>query len=266
MIIKAYAKVNLYLSVLSKRDDGFHDIISLMHNISLYDLLEVEKSDETTFSSKMNLPWDSSNTLFKTMDIFERITGIHPKLKIKLEKHIPSPSGLGGGSADAAALLWYLCENEKISDIMEMARLIGSDVPFFVEGGCAVVEGVGEKIHKLDPLDLGIDLYIPQVGFPTKQMYALVDEMNLCGKSGDPYELYAGIKTGDRKKVSSNLYNTFQVMAEQIHPEITSQAKAHLKDKEFILMTGSGSAFFGFDLHKTKGDVHFTARPRLILD
>ncbi len=266
MIIKAYAKVNLYLAVLSKRADNFHDIISLMHNISIYDLLEIEESDKMTFSCNANLPWDSTNTLFKTVDIFERLTGIKPKLKIKLEKHIPSPSGFGGGSADAAALLWYLCQKERISNITEMAKLIGSDVPFFVEGGCAVVEGAGEKIHRLDPLDLRIDLYIPKIGFSTKKMYEIVDEMNLCGKRGDPYELYDGIKTTDREKVSLNLYNTFQIVAEKIHPEIVSQAKKELKDKEFILMTGSGSAFFGFDLSKPKGDVHFTARPRLILD
>jgi len=266
VIIKAYAKVNLYLSVLSKKDNGFHEIISLMHNISIYDILEVEESDETVFSSNVNLPWDSSNTLFKTMDVFEKLTGIKQKLRIKLEKHIPSPSGFGGGSADAAALLWYLCQKYKISDIAEMAKLIGSDVPFFVEGGCAIVEGIGEKIHKLDPLDLEIDLYIPKIGFSTKRMYELVDKMGLCGKQGDPYELYDGIKNADRKKVSSNLYNTFQVLTAQIHPEIISQAKEKLTGKEFILMTGSGSAFFGFDLYKTKGDVHFVARPRLILD
>ncbi len=99
MIIKAYAKINLYLAVLSKRDDGFHDIISLMHNISIYDVLEIEESDKMAFSCDMNLPWDNSNTLFKTIDIFERLTGIKPKLNIKLEKRIPSPSGFGGNSS-----------------------------------------------------------------------------------------------------------------------------------------------------------------------
>lgn len=266
MIIKAYAKINLYLSVLSKKNNGYHEIITLMHNISLYDLIEIEDSDETTFSCDAYLPWDSSNTLFRTLAIFEKFTGIKPKLKIKLEKHIPSPSGLGGGSTDAAALLWYLCKRENIHEIHKMAELIGSDVPFFVNGGCAIVEGTGEKIHKLDPIDLKMNLYVPKIGFSTKEMYKLIDEMHLSGKKGDPYELYKGIICKDQNRVYSNIYNTFQVLAEKIHPEIVSEAREQLKDHEFISMTGSGSTFFGFDLlYEPKGDVRLIARPLSIL-
>ncbi len=266
MIIKAYAKINLNLSVLSKRTDGLHDICSLMHNISLYDLIEIEESDELSFSTNSDLNWDPSNTLYKTLKVFENLTGKSYKLKIKLEKHIPSPSGLGGGSADAAALLWYLCEREGISEIKEIATKIGSDVPFFVDGGCAIVEGKGDLIRNLDPIDLNLEIYIPKIGFSTKEMYDLVDEMNLNGKNCDPYMLYEGIKRKDEKLVRDNLYNTFEFVAQKKYPHIVEEATHALADMEYISMSGSGSAFFGFNLkNKSKGDVQLVARPRLIL-
>ncbi|HEU23769.1 MAG: 4-(cytidine 5'-diphospho)-2-C-methyl-D-erythritol kinase [Mesoaciditoga sp.] len=266
MIIKAYAKVNLNLSVLSKRTDGLHDICSLMHNISLYDLIEIEESNELSFWTNSDLKWDESNTLYKTLKVFEDFTGKSYNLKIKLEKHIPSPSGLGGGSADAAALLCYLCEREGITEMKEIAAKIGSDVPFFVDGGCAIVEGKGDIIRNLDPLELNLKLYIPKIGFSTKEMYASVDEMNLIGKNCDPYMLYKGIKQKDEKLVCENLYNTFKIVAQKKYPHILEEATKALADMEYISMSGSGSAFFGFNLkNKSKRDVHLVARPRLIL-
>ncbi|BBJ28249.1 4-(cytidine 5'-diphospho)-2-C-methyl-D-erythritol kinase [Athalassotoga saccharophila] len=266
MIIKAYAKVNLNLSVLSKRTDGLHDICSLMHNISLYDLIEIEESDELSFSTNSDLKWNESNTLYKTLKIFEELTGKSYNLKIRLEKHIPSPSGLGGGSADAAALLWYLCQREGISEMKEIAAKIGSDVPFFIDGGCAVVEGKGDRIHNLDPLDLNLEIYFPKIGFSTKEMYDLVDEMNLTGKNCDPYMLYDGIKRKDEKNVRENLYNTFKIVAQKKYPDIVEEAMKAFADMEYVSMSGSGSAFFGFNLkNKPKGDVQLVARPRLIL-
>lgn len=265
MIIKVYAKVNLNLSVVSRRTDGLHDICSLVHNISLYDILEIDESEKTSFSTNSDLRWDESNTLYKTLKVFEDLTGKSYKLKIKLDKHIPSLSGFGGGSADAAALLWYLCQKAGISDVREIAGYIGSDVPFFVEGGCAIVEGAGDKLQTMEPLDLPLKIYVPQIGFSTRKMYALVDEMGLLGKYGDPYELYKGLKERNRWLISLNLHNTFQIVAQRVYPDIVREAEQILSDMEYISMTGSGSAFFGFGLSKSKGDVHLTARPRLIL-
>ncbi len=263
--IKAFAKINFYLAILSKRKDGYHDIITLMHNVSLYDTLKIEESDRCTFSSNIDLKWNESNTLYKTLKIFEKITGQHVCLNIILEKNIPSPSGFGGGSADAAALLSYLCNSRHISGAIEMAALIGSDVPFFIDGGCAIVEGTGEKIKKIEPLDLKMDLYIPAIGFPTGKMYDLIDEMNLFGVRGDPYELYVALKSKNYELVNKNMYNAFQLAAETKYPLVIREAKNVLKNHQFIEMTGSGSAFFGFDLDdNTKGDVRLVARPRII--
>uniref|UniRef100_A0A7V3RF10 4-diphosphocytidyl-2-C-methyl-D-erythritol kinase n=1 Tax=Mesoaciditoga lauensis TaxID=1495039 RepID=A0A7V3RF10_9BACT len=266
VILKAFAKINLYLAITSKRSNGYHDILTLMHNVSLYDLIDIEESEKTVFSSNFNLEWNESNTLYKTLDLFEKMTGQRIGLKIHLEKHIPSPSGLGGGSADAAALLWYLCKTRNISDMDEMAILIGSDVPFFINGGCAVVEGIGENINRLEPLELKMEMYFPEIGFSTKYMYKLIDDLGLIGTKGDPYKLYDGIKNKDENLTGQNIYNAFEIAASQRFPLIVNEARTNLDSHRFITMTGSGSAFVGFDLHGiSKGDVQLTARPRLIL-
>lgn len=86
VILKAFAKINLYLAITSKRSNGYHDILTLMHNVSLYDLIDIEESEKTVFSSNFNLEWNESNTLYKTLDLFEKMTGQRIGLKIHLEK------------------------------------------------------------------------------------------------------------------------------------------------------------------------------------
>ena len=267
MIIRSYAKINLYLAVLSKCLDGYHNILSLMHNVSLYDTIEIADSVSEEFNSNAPLKWNKSNTLYKAIRVFESSTGIMPRLKIRLHKGIPIKAGMGGASSDAATLLWYLCKKYSVeNEIEEMAKKVGSDVPFFLKGGCAIVSKKGECLKELKPLDLPVEFYTPKVGFYTSEMYKLIDEKGMLGKIGDPEELYQALKKSNVKLAKENMYNAFEMIAREKFPLIVKEAFSALGKHELVMMTGSGSTFFGLDTHEkpTKEGAHLTAHPRSI--
>ncbi len=267
MIIKSYAKINLYLAVLSKRSDGYHDILTLMHNVSLYDTIEITESTLEEFDSNVSLKWNESNTLYKAIRVFQSLTGIMPRLKIRLFKGIPTKAGLGGASSDAASLLWYLCKKYSTENkIKEMAKKVGSDVSFFLNGGCAVVSKKGECIEKLKPLNLAVEFYTPKIGFSTSKMYKLIDEKGVLGQIGDPKELHQALEKGNVELAKNNMYNAFEMIAREKFPLVVKEALNALKEHELVMMTGSGSTFFGLDIHEkaTKKGAHLTAHPRSI--
>lgn len=269
MIIKAYAKVNLYLAVLKRRQDGYHNILSLMHNISLYDLIEITDSDTEFFESdNVVLSWDDNNTVYRAIRVFENETDIKTNLTIRLHKGIPSKAGFGGASADAAAILWYLCKKYKVNGILKMSQKVGSDVPFFVKGGCAIVEGKGERTKHLEPLDASMEFYVPRVRFSTSDMYRLVDKMQFFGQRGNPVTLYLALRNKDVQLAKRNMYNTFEEVAKIAYPSMVGEAYGKLRKHALVMMTGSGSAFFGIDIERRglKKGARLVAHPRDVQD
>ena len=269
IVLRAYAKVNLYLAVLSKRKDGYHDILSLMHTVSLYDTIKIEEGKEY-FTCNLDLEWNEQNTLYKALEVFERKTGIRPKIGIELVKRIPLKGGLGGASSDAAAVLWYLCEKYSKRDmLMDLTQEVGSDVPFFVNGGCALVEGKGEKIINMPPLNLPISFYFPDEGFSTPKMYQLIDEEKINGKVGDPLILYKALKERNLELALSNVYNSFEEIAKRHYPHVVKEAHENLSHCDVVAMTGSGSTFYGLDFknkcYKTNEGFYLSSSPREIL-
>ena len=158
----AYAKINLYLDVVGKRSDGFHDIETVMHTVSLSDVLTVEVAPSREASVSMQiegerrLPTDDKNIAVKAAKLYLSRAGIADRVKITLSKNIPVAAGLAGGSADAAATLRALNRlyNRRFTDkmILSLASELGSDVPYCVNGGTALCRGRGELIERLPEL------------------------------------------------------------------------------------------------------------------
>ncbi|MCD6449242.1 MAG: 4-(cytidine 5'-diphospho)-2-C-methyl-D-erythritol kinase, partial [Thermotogaceae bacterium] len=169
----SYAKLNLFLDVVGKREDGYHNIVSVFQEISLHDTMKV-KFTKNGFKLESTKALPEDNTLYKAYEIFKEALKLDFGLHIKLIKRIPSGAGLGGGSSNAAALIRILSEYFRVDkeDVLKVAESVGSDVPFFLYGGTALVEGRGEFITPLDDLpEYGVILFVPRVRVSTKFAY-----------------------------------------------------------------------------------------------
>ena len=250
----APAKLNLTLRVLPKRADGFHGIESIFQKIRLCDELTVSRSASAGCLLQvhgMELP--AENTVQKAFSLFAEAAQIREGVAVDLVKRIPSGAGMGGGSSDAAALLRAL--NSLFSagvpekTLVEIAEKVGSDVPFFLYGDCAVVSGRGEIVQ---PVSGRRDLYFvvicPEVHSSTKEAYALVDEwyMNNSISKVDWPSLDELEGIYNRSAGEWNFANSFTQPLTDKYPEIhEALAAITAADADFAEMTGSGSTVFG---------------------
>lgn len=244
LTLNSPAKLNLFLRVLGKRPDGYHELASLFQTISLSDTLHFELSDcDQLTCTDPTLPTDGSNLALKAVDLFRRKTGLRFHVKIHLEKNIPTQAGLGGGSSNAATTLWalnQLCEKPATPEqLAEWSSEIGSDISFFFSLGTAYCTGRGEKIQSL-PLLPQTKLWIvkPQEGLSTPLVYQRLNLSLLQPR--DPIKSLESFQTG-----APCYFNDLEGPAFSAMPAL-AQLKQQLKAVGFhtALMTGSGSSFF----------------------
>ena len=253
MKIRANAKINLSLCINGKRADGYHLIDTVMHSIDLCDILEIEKAEQISLVCKgCDIPQEE-NIAYKAAKLFFQDYGIAGGADILLEKHIPAPAGLGGGSADAAAVLVALNKlyDAKIpnKDLEKTALKLGADVPFFIEGGCKRAEGIGEIFTNVTPLDKGYILLAKAEKKPsTAEMYRMVDGEEPI--AGDTDAVIDAVKTGDLQKLGDNLFNSFTCVWKN------SFVKRALLEQEplAVSLSGSGPTWFAIfdDLQKAQ--------------
>ncbi len=251
--LKTPAKVNLFLEVLNKRPDGFHNINSLFQAVSLYDNLTFELTDDPditlTISNTKELKPDNENLVCRAFQLMKKEFNLTMGLHATLEKNIPISAGLGGGSSDAAAtiLACNILFNLKLNyEKMSLLSLeIGSDLPFFFSSGQALVTGRGENIEETSyPTDYHMVLVTPDLAISTAESYARL-RMDLT-KSGDPFILRCCETVGKFIDELSGSRNDF----ERVHLESYSQL-GRIKDdlKKFgsglVRMSGSGPTIFG---------------------
>lgn len=180
IIVKAPAKINLFLKILGKRDDGYHNILSWFQAVSLFDHLIFEKQATgitLAIEGREDLPADKSNLIVKAADMMFQRFGLSRGLRIHLEKNIPIAAGLAGGSSDAASTIYALNKlydlNLSFRSMMELGLEIGSDLPFFFSSGQAEIAGRGEVIKKISlPLNYYIGLLCPPLMISTAESYA----------------------------------------------------------------------------------------------
>ena len=249
----AYAKVNLTLDVLGKREDGYHDLYSIMQGISLRDDIEIDVGTGKPWNllcSMEGVPCDETNLAWKAAKVYCDTVKKDPNgLEIRIHKRIPTEAGLGGGSADAAAVLRALNrhfgEPLSIYALAELGAQVGSDVPFCVLCGTAAVEGRGEKIRTLPDMPDCIFVVVkPDFSVSTPELYAQIDNVSIA-KRPDNKAMENALSTGDLKKVCENLCNVFDPVVSQDHAELNYiKSLFYNYGAAGYQMTGSGSAVY----------------------
>lgn len=249
MKTKAYAKINLTLDIIGKRSDGYHSLKSIMVPISLFDVVTVEKSDELIFDCDLPVLRENNHCV-KAAKLYFESSGIKGGADIKLNKHIPFPAGLGGGSSDAAATLRLLNNiyNHAVSeeDLAYIALGVGSDVPFCLYGKPALCEGRGEILTPLD--NIGKFYIVVAIGsdrLPTAQVYDAYDN---AGEKPTDFsdKMLAALKNGDKKAFYSSVGNAFEPVAEKLCPNVRKIKSLLLKyGAVSAILSGSGPSVFG---------------------
>ena len=250
----AYAKLNLTLDVLGKREDGYHDLQSVMQTVSIRDDIEIDVGTGKPWNllcSKEGIPTDETNLAWKAAKIFCDNLGKDPGgLEIRILKRIPSGAGMGGGSADAAAVLRALNKHYgnplSILALAELGAQVGSDVPFCTLCGTAMVEGRGERLRKLPDLpDCFFVVCKPDFSVSTPELYRKIDTVAIAQRP-DNRAMESALLAGDLGKVAENIWNVFDPIVTSEHLELNYiKSIFHSYGALSQQMTGSGSAVFG---------------------
>ncbi|HPF43488.1 MAG TPA: 4-(cytidine 5'-diphospho)-2-C-methyl-D-erythritol kinase [Syntrophomonadaceae bacterium] len=262
LMLAAPAKINLILKVFGLRTDGYHELETVMHPISLIDIIHVELIPEgiTVESNSSHIPAGKDNLAYQAAALFKEETGIKAGVKIFIEKNIPVGAGLAGGSTDAAAVLKglnHLFQTKlSLTRLREMAGAIGSDVPYCLLSETALARGRGEVLTTLDRgTRLNLLLVVPDFQVSTAEVYrAYQFEHSLL--TVDMEAFLNAWRIGDLIKIAESLYNDLETVSIREHHEIGKIKTEIIKAGAVnALMSGSGPAVFGiFTDQKTTGD------------
>jgi 4-diphosphocytidyl-2-C-methyl-D-erythritol kinase len=267
VVVQAPAKLNLFFEVLAKRNDGYHEIETLMCPITIFDTLRFspESSENIEFQCEISLglsslnstesgeiPVDNSNLAVRAVELLRQHAGIRAGAKLGLVKRIPTAAGLGGGSSDAAAALlaanlaWGL--NLPLNELVQIAAELGSDVPFFLARGPAVCRGRGERVEPVDALGaLHFVVVRPPTGLTTEAVY------KVCRPAEKPLSvmpLIHVLKQGNKSEAGRMLFNRLLPAALMLSPWVERlQGEFDRLDCLGHGLSGSGSSYFGLCRH-----------------
>lgn len=252
MKIRAFAKINLALDVVSERDDGYHELKMIMAPITLHDLITIEVTDKpgiilTTNSAR--IPTDERNIMYKVAQAVIDQYHITKGIKMHCMKHIPSQAGLAGGSADGAAVIKAMNRLFKLhmnyEDMVELTKDIGSDIPFCIYNRLAVVKGKGEQFEFIhSSFNTNFLLVKPSRGVSTKRSFNALDMTTALHP--DINKMKTALIHEDYQGVVETLGNTLEEPSINFVPEIENIKKEMLElGFDGALMSGSGSCVFG---------------------
>ena len=253
MKIPAYAKINLFLEVTGRRKDGYHELDTVMQTVSLCDELTVGWEPEgegiSIFCKKAYIPQNADNIVWKCAERFFDATGKKGRVDVNIVKRIPVSAGLGGGSADGAALFKALNALSgaglSVNELCAIGAQVGADIPFLIAGGCAKAAGIGEKLTPLGKNKLCLVIAVGGRGSQTPAAYKALDAAGYEGKRSSN-EFLAALDAGKTKEACALLYNAFESVIFKTHPEIGALKKKMIAlGADGALMSGSGSSVFG---------------------
>lgn len=253
MRLQAFAKINLGLDVLGKREDGYHEVRMIMQTIRMYDQLDMRKSVEPGIhltTNKKYIPVDENNLVWRAAKLMMDTCGIIEGVSIHLHKVIPVAAGMAGGSSDAAATLvgmnrLFHCGLSK-EKLMELGVQIGADVPYCVLRGTALAEGIGEKVTVLPPMpDCWILIGKPGISVSTKYVYTTLD-LNTDTVHPDIDGMKKALEDGNLYGITERMGNVLQDVTIPAYPEV-ERIKEQMKTLGAVnaMMSGSGPTVFG---------------------
>ncbi|MDP3012914.1 MAG: 4-(cytidine 5'-diphospho)-2-C-methyl-D-erythritol kinase [Candidatus Subteraquimicrobiales bacterium] len=260
MILKAHAKINFYLDVLSRRSDGYHNIQSVMQSLELADVIFISpnlKKIEVILNSSdfaLDIP-SNDNLAYKAATLLKNEAGLNQGAIIEINKRIPVAAGLGGGSADAAAvlfglnLLWGL--NLPLEKLQQIGAKVGADVPFCLIGGTSLAEGVGEILNPLPQMPSSfVVIAKPSFGISTAEIYNELDKIEISPLK--QLELIcASLEKKDLVAISRHLNNILEKVAGKLYPEIIELKEIAMEAGALgALMSGSGPSVFALAKEK----------------
>jgi 4-diphosphocytidyl-2-C-methyl-D-erythritol kinase len=274
LVVETPAKLNLFLEILGKREDGYHELETLMVVVDLFDTLFFTEENSNAIRLRCSqagirlplpapsgiartssdaaedaIPTGPENLVYKAAQLLREHAGVEAGVRIDLRKRIPAAAGLAGGSSDAAATLMALNRFWKLqlgkSELQRLASQLGSDVAFFVDGtSAAVCHGRGEIIEPLRvPLGLHFVMVRPFTGLSTAQVYK---HCQVPAKKQSARDIAGALRAGRLARVGRRLHNALQPPAESLNREV-SQLKSQFSNLPVLghLMSGSGTAYFG---------------------
>lgn len=253
MRLQAFAKINLGLDVLGKREDGYHEVRMIMQTIRMYDQLDMRKSVEPGIhltTNKKYIPVDENNLVWRAAKLMMDTCGIIEGVSIHLHKVIPVAAGMAGGSSDAAATLvgmnrLFHCGLSK-EKLMELGVQIGADVPYCALRGTALAEGIGEKLTVLPPMpDCWILIGKPGISVSTKYVYTTLD-LNTDTVHPDIDGMKKALEDGNLYGITERMGNVLQDVTIPAYPEV-ERIKEQMKTLGAVnaMMSGSGPTVFG---------------------
>lgn len=261
---KAYAKVNLALDVLRRREDGYHDVKMIMQNLDIYDELEFtmiprEEINISLEANRPDIPTDERNLIYKAIKMMFDEYNLTGNVHVKLIKNIPVEAGMAGGSTDCAAALHGINElfelNLSLDELMKIGVRIGADVPYCVMAKTALSEGIGEILTPVKSL-LGCYVLVvkPPVNVSTKMVYTNL-KANELERHPDVDGMIEALEAEDLEGVASRMENVLETVTTVLYPEI-EVIKKEMKDCGALnsIMSGSGPTVFGVFLSREKAD------------
>lgn len=267
IVLDSYAKINLALDILYKRDDGYHELNTIMQQIDLKDRIIIRNRNKGIHiqCDNKDVPLDENNLVYKAWEKIKEKTGINRGIQITIEKKIPVAAGLAGGSSNGGAvlkglnLLWDL----KLSDeeLMAIGKEIGADVPFTIMGGTAWAKGIGERLTRLNSFS-GKMVLLANMGIPvsTEWVYKNMD-LKSINKRVDIESLIRYMEEDDLLSLAINMENVMEAVVIEKYPQIERIKEDMIKFGALgSLMSGSGPTVFGlFDdeekLHRCKREL-----------
>lgn len=247
----APAKVNLFLEVVGRRDDGYHDIVSVFQEIDLVDCLSASLDESGAVTVRCNdplVPCDETNIIVKAVKTLQEMVGVRQGMKFHLDKHIPVGSGLGGGSSNAAAALKLANRLLKLKlsreELAQIGSRVGSDVPFFFYGRTCLCEGRGERITPLHGVpEMQLALVSPPWGNSTATVYGKLAGQTLGTHAIEPF--IEALLSGDKDDIAQQSYNRFEKTVFEMEPrQLDLYHKLSAINPRAARMSGTGSSMW----------------------